>query len=144
MDDIIAYNVQLFVDCSVVRWHAPSIIGHNATNSGNLSMIKVCILYPNIAGGRFDFDYYLSKHMPRSIELLSAHPGFRGVTVERGIGGTEPNSPPKYIAACFFTFGAIESFIAAFMPHANELQGDMQHYTNIPTEIQFNEILIEK
>src|SRR5262245_12163556 len=72
-------------------------------------MIKISILYPNIAGGRFDFDYYLSKHMPRSIELLSAHSGFRGVTVERGLGGTEPGSPPKYIAACFYTFDALES-----------------------------------
>ena len=105
-------------------------------------MIKISILYPNIAGGRFDFDYYLSKHMPRSIELLSAHSGFRGVSVERGLGGTEPGSPPKYIAACFYTFDALESFMAAFMPHAGELQGDMPRYTNIPAEIQFNEIVI--
>ena len=106
-------------------------------------MIKVSILYPNVANGRFDFGYYLTKHMPRSIELLSSHPGFRSVTVERGIGGTEPDSPPKYVAACFYTFDAIDSFIAAFMPHADELQGDMSHYTDIAAEIQFNEIVIE-
>lgn len=68
-------------------------------------MVKVSILYPNTANGRFDSDYYRSKHMPRSIELLSAHPGFRGVTVERGIGGTEPNSPPKYIGVFVETCG---------------------------------------
>lgn len=107
-------------------------------------MIKVSILYPNTANGRFDFDYYTSKHMPRSIELLSTHPGFRGVTVERGIGGTDPDAPPKYIAACFYTFDNVDSFLAAFMPHAAELQGDMQHYTDIPAEIQFNEVLIAK
>ena len=107
-------------------------------------MIKVSILYPNTDGGRFDFDYYRSKHMPRSIELLSGHPGFRGVTVERGIGGTEPGSPPKYLAACFYVFESVEAFIAAFMPHADELQTDMPRYTNIPAEIQFNEILIDK
>lgn len=107
-------------------------------------MIKVSILYPNVANGRFDFDYYTSKHMPRSIELLSSHPGFRGVTVERGIGGGEPNSPPKYIAGCFYAFDSSESFVAAFVPYADELQADMQRYTDIPTEIQFSTVLIEK
>jgi uncharacterized protein (TIGR02118 family) len=105
-------------------------------------MIKISILYPNISGARFDFDYYLSKHMPRSIELLSQHAGYRSVSVERGIGGTEPNSPPQYLAACFYIFDSIESFVEVFMPHAAELQGDMPQYTNIPAEIQFNEILI--
>jgi len=107
-------------------------------------MTKISILYPNVTGGRFDFDYYLSKHMPRSIELLGAHPGFRSVTVERGIGCTEPDSPPKYVAACFYTFDTVESFVSAFMPHADELQGDMAHYTDIPADIQFNEIVINK
>lgn len=107
-------------------------------------MVKVSILYPNVANGHFDFDYYTSKHMPRSIELLSKHVGFRGVTVERGIAGTEPNSPPKYIAGCFYAFDSVDSFVAAFMPHAEELQADMQHYTDIPAEIQFNDVLIEK
>lgn len=107
-------------------------------------MIKVSILYPNVAGSRFDFDYYLSRHMPRSIELLGSHPGFRCVTVERGTGGTEPDSPPKYVAACFYTFDSVDSFIAAFMPHAEELQGDMPHYTDTQAEIQFNEILIDR
>jgi len=105
-------------------------------------MIKVSIIYPSVAGARFDFEYYLTKHMPRSIKLLSAHRGFRGVTVERGIGGTEPGSAPKYTAACFYTFDTIDSFIAAFMPHAAELQGDMPRYTSISPDIQFNEVLI--
>jgi uncharacterized protein (TIGR02118 family) len=107
-------------------------------------MVKISILYPNVAGGHFDFDYYVSKHMPRSIELLSKHIGFRSVTVERGLRGTESGSASKYLAACFYIFDSIDSFIYAFMPHAEELQGDIPQYTDIPAEIQFNEILIEK
>lgn len=107
-------------------------------------MIKVSILYPNTNNGRFDFDYYLSKHTPRSIELLSAHAGFRSVTVERGVGNAESNSPPKYIAACFYSFDSVESFIAAFMLHAQELQADMANYTDIPAEIQFFETIIQR
>lgn len=107
-------------------------------------MVKCSILYPNIKDAKFDFDYYQSKHMPRSIELLSAHPGFCEVTVERGIAGTDPNSPPKYIAACFYTFESVDAFIQAFMTHRQELEADMKNYTDIPAEIQFNEIVIKK
>ncbi|HUA15611.1 MAG TPA: EthD family reductase [Verrucomicrobiae bacterium] len=106
-------------------------------------MIKVSILYPYTRGGRFDFDYYVSTHMPRSIELLSIHAGFRRLTVEQGLSGTERDSPPGYIAACFYTFDSIESFMAAFMPYAEELQGDMKNYTDIEPHVQINEIHIE-
>jgi uncharacterized protein (TIGR02118 family) len=105
-------------------------------------MIKISILYPHSASARFDFDYYTQRHMPRSIELLSAHPGFRAVSVERGVGGAEPGSAPAYTAACFYTFDTVESFLAAFMPHAAELQADIANYTDIGPQIQFNEILI--
>jgi uncharacterized protein (TIGR02118 family) len=107
-------------------------------------MIKVSILYPHAPGARFDLDYYVSTHMPRSIELLSMHPGFRRVTVEQGLSGAEPDSAPAYVAACFYTFDSIESFLTAFMPHAEELQTDVKHYTDIAPQIQFNEIHIEK
>lgn len=107
-------------------------------------MVTISILYPQMASSAFDFDYYLSKHMPRSIELFSAHPGYRGVTVERGVGGTAPDSPPKYAAACYFRFDSIDSFMAAFLPHAEELQGDIPNYTDAQADIQFNEILIDE
>ncbi|MDR2836964.1 MAG: EthD family reductase [Azonexus sp.] len=106
-------------------------------------MIKVSILYPHRPGARFDFDYYARQHMPRSIALLSAHSGFRTVSVERGIGGAEPGAAPAYTAGCFFTFDTVDSFLAAFMPNAAELQTDMPNYTDIAPQIQFNEILIE-
>jgi len=61
-------------------------------------MIKISIFYPNTPGARFDMDYYLHTHMPMSIEKLSAGQGFRGISVERGVGGAEPVSAPTYIA----------------------------------------------
>jgi uncharacterized protein (TIGR02118 family) len=106
--------------------------------------IKVSILYPNRPGGRFDFRYYVDEHMPRSIELLSAHPGFESVSVERGEGGAEPGSAAAYVAMCHFGFRSVEDFLAAFMPHAAELQGDMPKYTDIQPVIQINEVLIAK
>ncbi len=107
-------------------------------------MTKVSILYPNRDGSRFDFDYYVQTHMPRSIQLLSSHPGFRGVSVERGAGGSVPGSSAAFVAMCHFAFDSPEAFLAAFLPHAAELQADMAHYTDIEPVIQFNEVLISR
>ena len=107
-------------------------------------MIRISILYPNTPGSRFDMPYYLERHMPRSIALLGAHPGFRGVSVERGLGGAEPGSQPAFIALCHYLFESVEAFMAAFLPHAPELQGDIPRYTDVTPVIQFNEVLISK
>ena len=107
-------------------------------------MVRISILYPNSKGSRFDVVYYVERHMPRSIQLLSAHPGFRGVSVEKGIAGAEPNSAPAYSAMCHFLFETVEDFVSAFLPHAAELQGDMPNYTDVSPLIQINEVLISK
>jgi uncharacterized protein (TIGR02118 family) len=86
--------------------------------------------------------YYVETHMPLSIGLLSSHPGFRGVSVERGLSGAEPASAAAYVAMCHFSFDSMESFMAAFEPHAKVLQGDMPNYTDIHPVIQVNEVLI--
>ena len=107
-------------------------------------MTRISILYPNKKGSRFDFRYYVETHMPMSIRLLSAHPGFRSVSVERGVGGAAPGSEPAYVAMCHFLFASIEDFMAAFMPNAETLQGDIPRYTDIEPVIQFNEVLISR
>ncbi|MDD2700927.1 MAG: EthD family reductase [Sideroxydans sp.] len=103
-------------------------------------MVKISIFYPN--SGRFDMDYYLNVHMPRSIELLSKGKGYRGVSVERGLGGASPGSAPAFVAMCQYVFDTVDDFMAAFMPHAAELQGDMPNYTDIETTIQVSEVAI--
>ncbi len=105
-------------------------------------MVKISILYPNTPGARFDMDYYVETHMPLSIRLLSSHPGFKGVSVEKGLGGAEPGSVPPYVAMCHYAFESAEAFLLAFMPNAAVLQGDMPGYTDIKPVIQINEVLI--
>ncbi len=104
-------------------------------------MIRVSILYPNTPGSRFDLRYYVDKHMPMSIKLLSAHPGFQGVSVERGVSGAAPGSAAAYVAMCHFLFTTADDFLAAFMPHAAALQGDIPSYTDVQPVIQINEVL---
>lgn len=105
-------------------------------------MVKISILYPN--SGKFDMDYYLNTHMPRSIELLSKGKGYRGVSVERGLGGATSGSPPGFVALCHYQFDSIDNFMATFLPHAAELQGDMPNYTDIEPVIQFSEVAINQ
>jgi uncharacterized protein (TIGR02118 family) len=107
-------------------------------------MIKISILYPNKPGSRFDLGYYINTHMPMSIDLLSAHPGFSGVSVEHGLSGAIPGTEAAYIAMCHFLFDSAENFMAAFLPHAAVLQGDMPNYTDIEPVIQVNEVLIAR
>jgi uncharacterized protein (TIGR02118 family) len=106
-------------------------------------MTRISVLYPNRPGAKFDFVYYLEKHMPLSIELLGKHPGYKGVVVERGVGGAEPGTGAAYVAMCHFAFESAEDFVAAFMPHAATLQGDILNYTDIQPVIQINDVLIE-
>lgn len=107
-------------------------------------MIKISILYPNNKGSRFDLRYYIDKHMPMAIGLLSAYPGFRGVSVEHGLGGGITGTEAAYVAMCHYQFDSVENFMAAFTPHAAALQGDMPNCTDIEPDIQVNEVLISR
>ena len=105
-------------------------------------MIRVTFLYPNQEGGRFDLDYFLNKHMPMSIEKLS--PALKGVSVEQGVSGGEPGTRPAYLALCHLTFDSVEAFLEAFQPHAQVLQGDIPHYTDIEPVMQFSEVKLSR
>jgi uncharacterized protein (TIGR02118 family) len=102
-------------------------------------MVKVSILYP-AAAGRFDVDYYLSTHMPMSIARLG--PAMRRIEVEIGVSGALPDQPPTHVAMCHFVCDTAEAFLAAFLPHAAELQADMINYTDMEPIIQVSEIRI--
>ena len=103
-------------------------------------MIKVSILYPNGPDIRFDMAYYLEHHIPLADQLFGAHPGYRGVTVERGLAGAVPGADAPFVALCHFSFDSLREFMAAFTPHAAELQGDIPNYTNIAPIIQISDV----
>ncbi|MGH7494972.1 MAG: EthD family reductase [bacterium] len=107
-------------------------------------MVKISILYPNKQGSKFEMGYYLNTHMPLSIERLSAHKGYKGVSVERGLTGDTPGSAPPHVALCHYLFDSVEDFLAAFMPHAELLQGDIPNYTDITPVIQISAVEIAR
>lgn len=104
-------------------------------------MIKVSIFYPNKKGSRFDVDYYLNTHIPMAIDLFSKHPGFKGVSVDRGIGGGAPDTEPTYLIMCHFLFDTFESFLEAFTPNRATLRSDVPNYTDIETIVQVSEVV---
>jgi uncharacterized protein (TIGR02118 family) len=106
----------------------------------NHRMVKISILYPQTAGASFDMDYYLRTHMPMSLARLRSHQGFVALSVERGVAAPQSGIPPAYVAMCHYTFTTAEDFVAAFMPHAAELQGDMPNYTSIAPIVQFSDV----
>ena len=101
-------------------------------------MINVTILYPNETGCRFDVDYYVRVHMPMSARLLGS--AVKAVAVEIGVSGALPGQPAPFAAIATFTCESLEAFTAAFMPVADQLQGDIPKYTDIDPLIQVSEI----
>ena len=107
-------------------------------------MVKISILYPHTADARFDMEYYLRTHMPMSLGLLGKHPGFIALSVERGVDAPQSGLPAPYVAMCHYTFTTAEDFVAAFMPHAEALQGDIANYTTIAPVVQFSVVEIDE
>jgi uncharacterized protein (TIGR02118 family) len=76
--------------------------------------------------------------MPMTKRLLS--PALRDVTVVLGVSAALPGDPPPYVAACFLLFDTAQAFYDAFVPHMEQLQGDIPAYTDIAPVIQIGEV----
>ena len=105
-------------------------------------MIKVSVLYPNGEGATFDMDYYCQRHVPMVREKFGAT--CRGVSVEEGVAGGAPGSPPAYRIMGHLLFDSLDSFQATFAPHAQAIMGDIANFTNVQPVVQISEIRIEK
>jgi len=71
-------------------------------------MTKVSVLYPNGEGKTFDMDYYCSTHLPMVSGLLGDF--LKGATVEKGIGGSAPESTAPYAGMGNMYFDYAEDF----------------------------------
>lgn len=101
-------------------------------------MIKVSVMYPNEPGSTFDMDYYLNSHVPMVGQKLGA--AVKGASVDQGLGGPEPGSPPAYLAMGHLLFDSVEAFQQSFRPHASQLLGDIPNFTNVQPTIQISEV----
>ena len=77
-----------------------------------------------------------------AIEKLGS--SLKGVSIEHGVSGVQPGTQPAYVVMCNYTFDSAEAFLAAFLPHAQVLQADMPHYTDIEPVMQFSETMMSQ
>jgi uncharacterized protein (TIGR02118 family) len=103
-------------------------------------MIDVSILYPNDAGCSFDFDYYSTSHMPMVKEKMAG--ACSHFSIEKGLGGGVPGTPPSYVAMGHLFFESVDAFLAAFGPHAGAIAADIPNYTNVKPVVQISEVLV--
>ncbi len=103
-------------------------------------MIKVSVMYPNQPGARFDHEYYRDKHMP----LLKARMGdtCKFYTVDKGLSGREPGTPPAYVAMCHIYCDSVQAYENGLGPHAQEIRADLANYTNLKPVIQISEVVV--
>jgi uncharacterized protein (TIGR02118 family) len=101
-------------------------------------MTRISILYPSKAGSRFDVDYYVNVHMPMAARLLGS--AIKSVSIDIGVGGSIPGQPAPFAAIAGFVCDSPQAFTAAFMPVADQLQGDIPKYTDIEPVIQISEL----
>jgi uncharacterized protein (TIGR02118 family) len=105
-------------------------------------MIKVSVMYTNTPGARFDHEYYRDKHMSLVKNRMGAACLY--YTVDKGLAGGAPGEPPTYIAMCHIFCDSVESFQAAFGPHAKEILGDITNYTDLTPTLQISEVVVER
>lgn len=102
-------------------------------------MIRITVLYPNEERKKFDWDYYLNKHMPMAQKMLEPL-GLVKLEVDKGVGTREPGAPPPYIAIGYLYFNTMEDFQKA-VPTCEESALDLPNYTDIEPIFQISEIV---
>ena len=63
-------------------------------------------------------------------------------TVDKGIAGGEPGSPPTYVGMWHVFCNSVESFQAGFGPHAGEIMADIPNYTDLSPVIQISDVVV--
>lgn len=103
-------------------------------------MIKVSVLYPATEGAEFDMDYYRDSHVP----LVKKRMGDACLyyTIDKGIGGGAPGAPPPMVAMVHIFAETVDSFMAAFGPHAAEIEADVPNYTTITPIMVISEVVV--
>lgn len=93
------------------------------------------VLYASKEGARFDFEYYMQKHIPLANGLLGHE-----FKVSRGISSAQGGQLP-FLCIARMDIGTIEEFLPVLTRHVEALGNDIPNYTNVEPVIQFEELL---
>lgn len=98
-------------------------------------MYRVSVLYPNGPNITFNFDYYISKHVPFVAALVG-----RRIEVRRGLS-LPTGAPAAFICIATIFIDSVEQFQTVLAQHGAEIMGDIPNYTNSVPVVQFDEVL---
>jgi uncharacterized protein (TIGR02118 family) len=103
-------------------------------------VIRASFLYPVTPGARFDFDYYLGRHVPFARRLLGGL-GLVKLEIDRGVSGEERGSEPRWVCAAHLHFETLDAFYRAMDAAGDELGADVPNYTDIAIDVQVSDIV---
>ena len=95
-------------------------------------------MYPNQEGGRFDLNYYRTKHVELAKKLLKPF-GFIKIEVDSGISGGS-GQPPPYICIAHLYFESKDGYDRAVAEVGSITRGDIPNFTDIKPIRQISEI----
>jgi len=102
------------------------------------TMIRASVMYPNTPGTKFDWDYYMNKHIPAARKLTNV--GLVRIEVDKGIGTGQPGAPAPFVCMAHMYFNNMED-MQKCMAGAGALMEDVPDFTNAQPQIQVSEIL---
>jgi uncharacterized protein (TIGR02118 family) len=102
-------------------------------------MVVVTVLYPKTATSHFNYDYFVTKHIPL---VQTRWPGM-GMTRAEFLRGTTTleGGPPAFALMATLVFASQAEMQEALAAHGAEIMGDIPNYTDVQPLIQVNEPL---
>ena len=98
-------------------------------------MERVTVLYPNGADVRFNFDYYLAKHVPWVAGLVG-----QSIEVRRGISSPD-GTPAAFVCIATIHINSVAEWQAVLAQHGPQIMADIPNYTNSSPLLQIDEIV---
>ena len=100
-------------------------------------MVTVSVLYPKTSDLHFDYEYYVTRHIPL-VKARWSGMGLEEVAILRGRSAIDGGTCPWELVG-LLTFSSIEHLRAAMEAHGAEIVGDVPCFTNVQPVIQINE-----
>jgi uncharacterized protein (TIGR02118 family) len=100
-------------------------------------MIRVSAMYPQ--GGKFDAEYYATKHMPMVAEKCGA--AMVRYEIDKGVAGMVPGQPAPFAMIGHMYFNSLPEFMGAFGPNMAKILADIPNYTDTTAQLQISEIV---
>ena len=103
-------------------------------------MVRLSVMYPAIPGSRFDWNYYIGRHLELSRKLLNPR-GLVRTEIDKGLAGFPPGTPPPYHAVGHLFFRTMADMENALAATAADFIADERNYTDGPSVVQISEVI---